>query len=175
MRKAFTLIELMISIVILSIIMLFLYKSYSALNHSNRTLKEETLKIQKYELLKKTLYLDFSLAQEIKIINQDKKEDVVFMQSKNSVHKRYNPYIAYIFKDKKLYRLESLRPFKEYPLNVDSEFVTDELGECKSFRVYKSRDVKRGTYFIHILFKKDEEILLKVKQLNQKLTLKKKK
>ncbi len=175
MRKAFTLIELMISIVILSIIMLFLYKSYSSLNHSNIVLKEETKQIKKYELLKKTLYLDFSLANEIKIMNQDKKEDVVFMQSKNSIHKRFNPYIAYIFKDKKLYRLESLRPFKEYPLNVDSEFVTDELGSCEIFRVYKSRKPKQATYLVHILFDKDSEILLKVKQLNQKLPPKKKK
>ncbi len=170
MRKAFTLIELMISIVLISIIMLFLYKSYSQLNHSNKTLELESAKIKKEELLKKTLYLDFTLAMSVKIINQDKREDVVFLQTRNSIHKRVNPYVAYIFKKKQLYRLESLRPFKEYPLSVDSEYVTDALGDCEIFRVYKSKNSKKDVFLIHILFnkKRNEEIILKVTALNIK-------
>ena len=168
MRKAFTLIELIMSIVILSIMMLFLYKSYSSLNRSNRVLLDETKLIEKKELLKKTLYLDFTLASSVTILNEGKKEDMVFLQSRNSVHKRFNPYIAYLFKEKKLYRLESLKPIKEYPLVSDSEFVVDELGEVEIFRVYKSTNMKKNIYLVHILFKKDDEILLKVKALNIK-------
>ena len=56
MRKAFTLIELMISIVILTILMLFLYKSYAALNKSNTLLSQEVQKISKIELLKEVIY-----------------------------------------------------------------------------------------------------------------------
>ncbi|HIC13491.1 MAG TPA: prepilin-type N-terminal cleavage/methylation domain-containing protein, partial [Sulfurimonas sp.] len=40
-KSAFTLIELLISIAILSILMLFLYKSYANLNRSNILLHEE--------------------------------------------------------------------------------------------------------------------------------------
>ncbi|MEA2073464.1 MAG: prepilin-type N-terminal cleavage/methylation domain-containing protein [Campylobacterota bacterium] len=172
MRKAFTLIELLISIVILSIVMLFLYKSYAGLNKSNQVFEEEIQKVSKIELLKKVIYLDFSMAQQldanstVKILNQEKDEDVVFLQTSNSIHERINPYVAYLVKEDKLYRLESLNEFREYPLGSDSEFVVDELGSVKSFRVYKSNDSKKELYLIHIDFKEKSEILLKVKVLN---------
>ena len=169
MRKAFTLIELMISIVILTILMLFLYKSYAGLNKSNALLSKEVQKISKVELLKEVIYKDFSVAGQtdtnrssIVILNQSKKEDVVFFQTSNSIHKRINPYVAYFVKDKRLYRLESLKPFTEYPLVADSEFVADDLGEVEIFRVYKSKDVKKATYLFHARFENSQEILLKI-------------
>ena len=169
MRKAFTLIELMISIVILTILMLFLYKSYASLNKSNSLLSKEVQKISKVELLKEVIFKDFSVARvhdvnrsSITILNQSKKEDVVFFETSNSIHQRINPYVAYIVKEKTLYRLESLKPFKEYPLVADSEFVADELGKVKIFRVYKSKDAKKSTYLFHALFENSQEILLKI-------------
>ena len=175
MRRAFTLIELMISISILSIMMLFLYKSFSSLNTSNKFYKKEVTSFVTQEKIKEVVFLDFSLslANSIKILPQDKREDIVFFQSTNSLHRRYNPYIAYIKKDKKLYRLESLHPFKEYPLSVNDEFIVDELGSVKSFRVYKGElkkdsntTLKNELYLVHIDFLKEKEILLKVKVLN---------
>ncbi|NPA59014.1 MAG: hypothetical protein GXO30_00895, partial [Epsilonproteobacteria bacterium] len=113
------------------------------------------------------IFLDFALAlpKTITILNQEKNEDIVFLQSSNSMHHRYNPYIAYIFKQDKLYRLESLKEFMTYPIDISSEFDVEYLGEVKSFRVYNSQSVK-SNYLIHIDFKKDEDILLKVKVLN---------
>jgi len=172
MRKAFTLIELMISIVILSMMMLFLYKSYAGLNKSNKTFVNEVEKISKTELVKKVIYLDYSLAIKsdsnttVQIINQDKKHDVVFLQTSNSIHERINPYVAYILKEKKLYRLESLKEFVEYPLGADSEFVADELGDVESFRIYPSKESAKGLYLVHIVFKDKSEMLLKIKALN---------
>jgi len=168
MRKAFTLIELMISIVILTILMLFLYKSYASLNKSNLLLSKEVIKISKIEKLKKLLYLDISLTMKdsLSVIHQSKKEDILFFQTTHSIHNNINPYIAYIFKDKKLYRLESLKKFTEYPLAVDSEFTLDELGRVKTFRVYKSKSILKSIYLVNILFEDSQEILLKVKVLN---------
>lgn len=173
MRKAFTLIEMMISVVILSIIILFLYQSYAALNRSN-SFYEQQAEIIKDELLKKrVLFLDFSLAvaKSVQVLNQERDEDVVFMQSANSLHKRFNPYIAYIIKEKKLYRLESLKPFLEYPLSADDDFVVDYIGDIDKFRVYKSIEKKENSvlenYLIHVDFTEDDDILLKVKVLNE--------
>jgi len=168
-RGGFTLIELMISISILSIMMIFLYQSYASLNASNKNLKNEITTITSIQKLKKVIYLDFSLAlhKSTKIENREKTEDVVFLQSSNSIHKRYNPYIAYIVKENKLYRLESLREFKEHQLAIDSEFDVDYLGEVDSFRVYKSSSDKKELHLVHIDFKNFEDILLKVKVLNE--------
>jgi len=162
MKKAFTLIEMLISISILSIMMIFLYKSYASLNSSNSLLKDEVNSIKKQELKRKVLFLDFSLIinNKINILNRDTKEDVVFIQSKNSIHKRINPYITYIVKDSILYRLESLEKFYTANLRFDNEFVYDTLGEVNSFRVYNSRD-KNPSFLIDIDFKNEEDILIK--------------
>ncbi len=147
--------------------MVFLYKSYAALNYSNDFYKSEISYLKSEQLRKKVLFLDFSLAfsKSVKILNQDKKEDVIFLQSSNSIHGRYNPYIAYIFKNSKLYRLESLKEFKEYPLGIDSEFSVECFGQVDSFRVYKSQK-KSTELLVHINFTKDENLLLKIEVLN---------
>lgn len=166
MRRGFTLIELLIAITILSIMMLFLYKSYASLNHSNSFYKKEVTTLGHEQLIKKVIFLDFSLAlnESISIINRERKEDVVLMQSSNSLHKRYNPYIAYIIKNSKLYRLESLKRLS-YPLSVDSEFSVDYIGEVDGFRVYKSAKESENLLLVHIDFKKGEDVLLKIKVL----------
>ncbi len=168
-RGGFTLIELMVSISILSIMMIFLYQSYASLNASNKNLKNEITSITSIQKLKKVIYLDFSLAlhKSVKIENREKTEDAVFFQSSNSLHRRYNPYIAYIVKENKLYRLESLKEFTEYQLALDSEFDVDYLGEVESFRVYKSSNDKKEIYLVHIEFKNSEKIILKIKVLNE--------
>lgn len=172
-RAGFTLIELMISISILSIMMIFLYGSYASLNKSNAFYKVEVSKILTQDRLKKILFLDFSLAlhNSTKILNQEKDEDIVFMQSSHSLHKNYNPYIAYIIKDKKLYRLESLTKFKEYPLSSDALFSVDFLTDLEGFRVYKSdRKINKTlpeVYLVHLDFKDKKDILLKIKVLNE--------
>jgi hypothetical protein len=91
---------------------------------------------------------------------------VLFLQSSHSIHKRHNPYIAYIVEDFKLYRLESIHEFKAYPLSVGGEYVADCLGEIDSFRVYRSKD-DEGSFLVHADFKKDEDILLKIKALQE--------
>jgi prepilin-type N-terminal cleavage/methylation domain-containing protein len=165
MRKAFTLIEMMISISILSILMLFLYKSYAELNRSNTTYTQVVKDLQKQELIKKILYLDVSLASQVTIIHRDRKKDVVFLQTNHSLHKRIIPYVAYILKGKRLYRLESLRNFKGYPLDAGSDFVVDDLGEATLFRMYKGK-TKKNLFVLHVKLKKQEDILLKIKALN---------
>lgn len=172
-KGGFTLIELMVSITILSIMMIFLYKSYSSLNRTNSIYKKEVSTIQDEQMRKKVVYLDISLAlhNSVEIINQDKKIDILFFQSSHSLHRRYNPYIAYIINNGKLYRLESLIKFKEYPLSSDMEFDVDYLGEVNSFRIYKSKEVIDSKipeiYLVDIDFKDRDDILYKIKLLNE--------
>lgn len=166
-RAAFTLIEMMIAITILSIIMLFLYKSYADLNISNSNLKQETSKLLKIQEIKKVIYLDFltALYHSIAITNREKNEDFVVFQTAHSLHRRFNPYVTYLVKDKKLYRLESLKRFTKYNLASDSEFDIDYIGEVTNFRVYKAKG--KEMFLVHINFKNMDEILLKVKLLNE--------
>ena len=166
MRRGFSLIELLIAITILSIMMLFLYKSYASLNHSNSFYKKEVTSLEYEKQIKKIIFLDFSLAvnNSIAILNQEKKEDIVLMQSSNSLHKRYNPYIAYIMRNSKLYRLESLKRLT-YPLSMDSEFSVDYIGKVDGFRVYKSSKEIENVFLVHVNFKNEDDVLLKIKVL----------
>lgn len=169
MRAAFTLIELLISISILSILMLALYKAYDGLNISNKIYKEKSNSIKSLELKKRTIYLDFALSYKssFKVLNEDTKEDMVTVQSSNSIHKRYNPYITYITKNEKLYRIESLQKIVEYPFTSDIIANVDELGEVKKFKVFRSNSKDYEAYLIDVRFKNGDDVLLKVKALNE--------
>jgi len=177
MRRGFTLIEMMISITILAIMMLYLYQSYASLNISNAVFQKATNGIKEIELKKKVVFLDFSLAlrsdanTSLNILNQETNEDAVFVQSAHSLHRQHNPYVGYFVKEKVLYRIESLKPLSQYPLDVASEFVADSFGEVKSFRVYKNQQSAENNaseaYLIHIDFTEEEDILLKTKMLNE--------
>ena len=171
-RNAFTLMEMMVSIVIFSIMVLFLYKSYSQLHVSNNFFASKSQELGMYLKKKQTVYLDFTLAHynSLKILNQNKKEDVVFMQTSNSLYGRIHPYVAYIKKDKELYRLESLRPFENYPLQSDSDFFGESLGEVEGFRVYAQNGEGNNSvtsYVVHIDFVEEDELLYKVVPLNE--------
>ncbi|QOP41713.1 prepilin-type N-terminal cleavage/methylation domain-containing protein [Sulfurimonas marina] len=167
MRKAFTLIELMISIVILSIIMVFLYKSYAELNGQNKIYKEATDKIEKIESIKQTIFLDLSMSfqETIVILPQDKKIDILFFQSSHSIHDRINPYIGYIVQDKKLYRIESLQVLKAYPLDSRIDFDIDYLGKVNNFRIYPSQK-EDSLYLVDVSLKDLERILMKIKSFS---------
>jgi len=167
MRKGFTLIELLIAISILSILMIALYKAYDALNISNEIYKKKSASIKSLELKKRTIYLDFALSFNgtLKHLDEDSKKDIVTMQSSNSIHKRYNPYITYLIKDDILYRIESLEKISQYPFANDVSADIDELGEVNKFKVFKS--TKSESYLIDARFKDDNNILLKVKVLNE--------
>jgi prepilin-type N-terminal cleavage/methylation domain-containing protein len=164
MKKAFTLIEMLIAITILSLMMVFLYQSYSSLNISNKFYKNEAKTIKDQLLKKRTFFLDLNLALEnnIYILHQDPQTDIVFTQSSNSLHRRYNPYLAYIVQDSKLYRLESLTPFLTFPISSDREFNVDYLGDVNSFRLYKSTKKGEKAYLLHVDFKEEKKILLKI-------------
>jgi prepilin-type N-terminal cleavage/methylation domain-containing protein len=173
-RSGFTLMEMMVSVTILSIMMVFLYKSFSEMKNTNLFFQTKAGVLESYLEKKKTVFLDFSLAHfgSVKILNQDKQTDVVFMQTTNSLYGRINPYVAYIKKENDLYRLESLLPFATYPLGVDADFFGEKLGKVKTFRVYEqnvsdANSTYKKAWLVHIDFLKEDDLLYKITPLNE--------
>ena len=140
MRRAFTLLELMIAISLLSIIMLYLYQTLSTLQTGNSFYGERLDRAEKQQKILRTLYLDLALSdnQIVTIVNEEKDHDIVLMRSLNSVHGRIKPYIGYIFNDNGLFRIESSDKL-EYPLSRDLEMQVDYLGDYRQFRIYRSK------------------------------------
>jgi len=150
MKKAFTLIEVMISIVIFSILVLFMSKVVSSLNISLHSLDKTYQKNQKQNLLIKTLYADILNSKHIIIDNKNKNYSILFIQTSNSLYDIAMPYIVWYVskKDKALMRLESS---KEIHLPMDSGNLDLFDKNVKIFKVYKNNN----KYFIFIKGKKE--------------------
>ncbi len=163
MKKAFTLLEMLIAVGLLSVITLFLYQTYASLQHSNRFYGEELSEASREQKLRKTIYLDLSLSMpdSINLINIDKNTDVLIMQSSHSVHRRIMPYIAYLVRDDHLMRIESSEKLF-YPLSGEEEMVIDDLDEVKIFRVFQ----KENSFLIHLEEADKKMILFRTNQLN---------
>jgi len=168
MKKAFTLMELIIAILILSLLMLFLYKSYSNLNKSNRVYSRLVDHLTTVEHIRKTLYLDLSMATRESIIIEhiDKQYDFISFETKNSLHKRINPYVCYLIKENILYRLESLIQITSTEISRDIEFDIDKVTNVKKLKLFTTRDKKRELYLLDLRLKETQKMLLKVKVLN---------
>jgi prepilin-type N-terminal cleavage/methylation domain-containing protein len=168
MRKAFTLIELVVAIIILSILMLFLYQSYADLNRVNQSYAKAAQRLKKEGILKSTLYKDLILASKNSIIvaHIDKEYDFVSFMTKHSLHRRINPYVAYIVKGEVLYRLESLQQIKSVEIDRDRAFDIDKIGAIKKFKLFGTRDNKREFFLLELILKGQEKILFKIKVLN---------
>lgn len=166
MKKGFTLIELMISITILSIIMVFLYKTYADMNVSNKIYLENKNKLDKFEEIKKITFIDLltALNSSIKVVKENKNIDTLFMQTPHSLHRRIMPYVTYIVKNYKLYRVETLYPFSNLSTTKNS-FDVDFIGNVKKFKIFTSK--QKNIYFLDIEFSNNKKILQKIKPFDE--------
>lgn len=163
MRKAFTLLEMLIAISLLSIIVIFLYNTYASLQKSNDFYGHELSSASHEQKLRKTIYLDLalSLPNSFQLTNRDKDSDVIILQSSHSVHRRIMPYIAYLLKDGKLLRVESSQKLS-YPFTGNEEMLIDDLGEIGSFRIFQKEDA----FLVHLEQDKKQMMLFRVNRLN---------
>ena len=163
MKRAFTLIEMLIAVSLLSVITLFLYQTYASLQHSNRFYGDELSEASREQKLRKTIYLDLSLSMpdSIDLINIDKNSDVIIMQSSHSVHHRIMPYIAYLVTDNRLMRIESSQKLI-YPFSGEEEMVIDDLEAVKIFRVFQKDD----SFLVHLEQNDKKMMLFRTNRLN---------
>lgn len=166
-RGAFTLIELMVSIVILSILMLFLYKSYADLNKTNKVYEAEVKKLKKASLLRETLYLDILLAsKESMVITHESPEfDFVSFSTVHSLHRLIKPYVAYIIKEGMLYRLESNKKIDSAQISREQQFIVDKIGKVVKFKLFRATKAI-PLFLLDAEFQGLAPFLVKIKALN---------
>jgi len=165
MKKAFTLLEMMIAISILSIMMLFLYQSNAALQFSNKTYKKEAKEIITINKIREVIYLDFLLSISTVSFHHEKhKADTIFMQTTHSLHRRINPYVTYLVQENKLYRVESLKKVTKLPLPRDEEYSIDFITKIKGLDLYKAKKTKQ--FLIVLILDTKQQIMMKLSSLN---------
>jgi len=150
MKRSFTLIELLISVVILSILFLALSNVIAYLSNSSEFIKKKYFSIKDEKIYLKVLYYDILNADEVGIKSSGN-YTVLRLHTKNSLYSISMPYVMWYVskKENSLMRLES--PQKINIQNLGENFYLDKFAQnVKIFKIYK----KDGKYFVYVKTKK---------------------
>ncbi|MEO1924324.1 MAG: prepilin-type N-terminal cleavage/methylation domain-containing protein [Nautiliaceae bacterium] len=144
MKKGWTLIEILISISILSILFLAMSNIIGNLKISKNFLKNNLKKSKKEELLIKTFYSDIMNAKKIKILNTSKNYIRLILKTSNSLYDLINPNVIwYVSKNgNTLIRAESYLKIKNNNFYYADKFMQN----VKKFKILK----KNRKYFVYI-------------------------
>jgi prepilin-type N-terminal cleavage/methylation domain-containing protein len=151
MKKSFTLIELILAIIILSVLILAMNNIIVNLKSTKDFLREMMKKENKNTFLFKTLYYDILNATTIKVVHSfNPNYDRLYLQTNNSLYHLIFPYVIwYVSKNKKtLIRVES--PFKIKLPNENLFFLDKFQQNIKIFKILR----KKGKDLIIIQAKK---------------------
>ncbi len=150
--KSFTLVEVIISIVILGILFTYLFSTINSTKKQNKNYIIKSDKIKDEKQIFRLFNLDFAqIIGDVKITNS-KRYDILEFKTKNSIYQIIEPTVTYFVskKDKALIRVESLEPFSfDVKEEVDKIFLYADIlsRDTISFKaVYKDG-------FITILFR----------------------
>ena len=157
-KKAFSLVELIISIVLLAIIATFLYSTVSNLEKTNRIFAANEKALNKREKVIDLLYDDIFTANTLTLSGFE--YSLASMQTNNSLFDIAAPYVTWLVsKDKNtLLRFESIKEFKNInSQNVDYYHVSKVGENCEIFKIYQSK--KKDSILIHLKFKDEEPLI----------------
>ncbi|MEA1918826.1 MAG: prepilin-type N-terminal cleavage/methylation domain-containing protein [Campylobacterota bacterium] len=122
-KPGFTLMELMISVVLIVLIVLFMYGAVASSKLSNeRILFHDTIEANRTKIFR-LLYNDFLQSQNLVSEEGEKRNyNIVRMQTHNTLHQIPMPYVVYFVHSRTnaLTRLEAARPI-ELPIKYDNQ------------------------------------------------------
>ncbi|MRJ01818.1 MAG: prepilin-type N-terminal cleavage/methylation domain-containing protein [Epsilonproteobacteria bacterium] len=112
-RRGFTLIELMVSIALTTIVVLFLYRALSNQERANGVLARKGLQLEERRKVYELLFRDLMEASSVKVVPLGNRNFTILqLKTTNSLHQVPKPYVAYFVHERNatLVRLESARP-----------------------------------------------------------------
>lgn len=140
-RKAFTLIEVLISIALMGIIIVALFSSVDLLQNSNEHLLKHLKKSKKISKATKTLYNDILSSDGNITLKKDEFSRVCMEETRNSLYALPSAKVCWVVlkKDKTLVRVEGNA--YRLPLRVDDRVEVDFIMKGVSlFDVYHEKD-----------------------------------
>lgn len=170
MRRAFTLIELIVSTVILFIIVFALAKAYSGLKTGIDVAKKAEIVAKSKSDLIDLIYADFVQGVDFNITKGRDFDFVVIGSSKNSLYDAPNSSVAYIVTkpDKKLMRIESTQKIA-LPITASDLYRYHYLeltSEISGFKIYRSKP-RKSSCTMMIFIDSDKPIVFEFALLNQ--------
>lgn len=157
MKKAFTLLEVVISITIFLIVIVFMYKVLDDTKLHNKKFDEYLTREFKINGLNRLFIEDISeKIGEVEIIRDRNKNDILSFKTKNTFYNPFYNNILYILNEKNLLRVESLNK-----IDIKS-FAYDSLDD--SYIDVIATDINK----LNVLNSKDKMILFLVRENNKK-------
>jgi len=165
MKKAFTLIEVMISIVLLMIIIAFLYQSLDITEKSNKFFKEKLVKKREINNIKNIFFKDIINSFEVKSLTEDKnKNTIISLKTSNTYHDAFYQNVTYLIsKNNNLIRIESKELFdkrKLYDKFFKSAYIDIITSNIEKFKIINK---SKKEYVIYLKFKDDIDTMFIVK------------
>ncbi|MEA3513303.1 MAG: prepilin-type N-terminal cleavage/methylation domain-containing protein [Campylobacterota bacterium] len=161
-KKAFTLVEILISISLFSIIIIFLYQSLDMTQKSNDFFSEKLEVKLESQNIKKILFMDMINKKDK--INLDSSDEFAILQitTNNYYHNPFYENITYLVtKEKNLVRLESKEKFNKAKLDdefFDNTYIDILQKDIKVFKIaYDEKDEEKLSIYIKKL---DDEVIL---------------
>jgi prepilin-type N-terminal cleavage/methylation domain-containing protein len=168
-RKAFTLIELVLSIFLLGIIVYFLYGAVASLQKSNTIFSKESQRAFYNQKVLSMLQKDLFFATKMELEGYD--NTLANLQTNNSLFDIDAPYVSWMLKPdlKKLVRFESTLPFSQMKAKNSAYYHMSIIPKkCEKFRIYQSK--KRENILIYIKFEGEEPLMYEFYKPMQKIS-----
>ena len=152
MKRAFTLIELLISITIFSILLLSLTNFISTLKVGLKTIEKRVDRERESYLFKKVLYFDILNSYKITLENDKNGNAILSLYTSNSLYNLPVANVKWYLKNGKIVRIETPKSFKKRKFE-DFYYIDSFLKGITKFRIYR-----RGNKFL-IFLKKDVKFI----------------
>ena len=170
MRRAFTLVELLISVVLLGIIVLFLSQSVAGLKSGIGSLQNQDRKSAVRDHVGDLIYRDFLQMEGDWNQSMGKEFDQVQFRSGNSLYGYERPYLVYLVlkNQNRLLRIESPRKHTP-PYSPEEAYrysVMEVARNIGAFRVFAPKEKGQGRLIYLELPEEKEPLIVEVLPLN---------
>jgi hypothetical protein len=167
-KKSFTLVEVLISIVLLSIIVIFLYQTLDMNEKSNKFFHLK-LSIKKNKIkIKKLIFYDIIYSKTVEISEDKNNNTILKLYTTNTYHNSFFLNTAYLLsKENNLLRIESKRVFNSKKIDDDFfeyAYIDNIASNVLQFKIIQ-RDKKE--YSIYMKFKDGSDMMFTFKSIRR--------
>ena len=167
MKKAFTLMEMMISIILFSIIVLFLYQALDMTKKSNQFYSDKLYELESKSDIKKLFFEDIVNSQKIYTPSEDKNKNNIFQfKTSNIFHNPFYTNVTYFLtKEDNLVRCESKTKFDKHKVYnfVEDSYIDIVENNVTKFRISTNKKYK-NSYSVYIKYKDESDIIFTLKK-----------
>lgn len=159
--KAFTLMEILVSIALFSILVLFLYQSLDMTQKSNQFYSDKLSQKKHENFIKKIFFDDHFNRIKIDLLKTDREDNQLLQfQTKNYYHNPFYQNVIYmVSREKKLLRVESKTKMDMENLQddfFDNVYIDVLAVDVEKFKIIKKEKEK---YVFYLLYSNQEKIL----------------